>query len=381
MRVECGAVRAVNCEIVRKANRMHEWNAEERQRYDRHFRLRGFGETGQARLRAASALVVGAGGLGSPVVQYLAAAGVGRLGIVDDDRVDRSNLQRQTLFTEADIGQSKAHCAAAFVRARNAQITVAAYDQRLTREGIADLFANYDLIIDGTDNFATRYLINDACVLFGKPLVHGAVHRWEGQVAVFNVPLPGGGRSPHYRDLFPQPPDPGTVEDCATAGVLGVLPGIIGSLMAGEAIKWLTGTGEVQHSKLLLFDSATLVWHKLRIRHRPDSAVRELIDYATFCGVPEVPTVSYAEARTWVSAVWLDVRTTTEHERGAWGPLRIAPEELPGRVSELPTNGRLVVYCQSGVRSRRAVAWLREHRPKLASFHLAGGYAGAFRPE
>ena len=353
---------------------MIDWTDRERRRYDRHFRLAEFGEAAQSRLRRSAALVVGAGGLGCPVLQYLAAAGVGTLGIVDADRVDLSNLQRQTIYTEADVGLLKADRAAAFVRARNADVRTVVFAERLTRHNALDILAPYDVVLDCTDNFAARYLINDACVLADKPLVHGAVHRWEGQLAVFNVPLSDGARSAHYRDLFPAPPAPGVVDDCATAGVLGVLPGIIGALMATEAIKLLAGTGEVQHGKLLLFDATTLAWRGLRIRSGTAPRVERLIDYAAFCGTVAVPTLTAAAALEGEAVHWLDVRTRAEHAAGAVDERWIERREIEQRHTELPTERRLVVYCQSGKRSAAAVRWLRTHRPDLDSYSLEGGY-------
>ena len=357
---------------------MADWTDLQRQRYARHFRLPGFGEVGQARLRRARVLVIGAGGLGSPVLQYLAAAGVGQLTLVEFDRVDLSNLQRQTIYTTAQVGTPKGEAAAAFVRALNPGVKVRLVASRFDPSLAHTLVPDHDLLIDCSDNLATRYLTNDAGVLYGKPIVYGAVHRWEGQLAVFNVSLPDGTRSAHYRHVFPQPPAPGTVEDCATAGVLGVLPGIIGSLQANEALKLLSGAGEVQHGQLFLFDANGLQLRRLRLRATPDRPVTALLaDYESFCGTATgMLTVTAVEAARRVAdgeAAYLDVRSEAEHAAGALTELRMTLAELPARVAELPDQ-ELIVYCRSGQRSARVVDWLTRERPDIEAYSLAGGW-------
>jgi adenylyltransferase/sulfurtransferase len=263
------------------------WTKEELDRYARHIVLPGVGGAGQARLKQSSVLVVGAGGLGSPVLMYLAAAGVGRLGLVEMDRVDLSNLQRQVLFDTASIGQRKVEIAKSRLESLNPHLQVEAHAQRITAENALGLLEPYDLILDCTDNFPTRYLINDACVLLDKPLVYGAIHQFEGQLSVFHYQ--GG---PCYRCLFSQPPKPGVVPNCAEAGVFGVLPGVIGSLMATEALKVLLGLGEVLSGQLLLYDGLQARFHRLGFSRRPDCAVcgehpsvTTLQDYELWCGI------------------------------------------------------------------------------------------------
>ncbi|MFN3392412.1 MAG: HesA/MoeB/ThiF family protein [Meiothermus ruber] len=262
------------------------WSKEELDRYARHIVLPGVGGAGQARLKQSAVLVVGAGGLGSPVLMYLAAAGVGRLGLVEMDRVDVSNLQRQVLFDTPSVGQPKAEVAKSRLESLNPHIQVEAHAERITSENALRLLEPYDLVIDCTDNFPTRYLLNDACVLLDKPLVYGAIHQFEGQLSVFHHQ--GG---PCYRCLFPQPPRPGTVPNCAEAGVFGVLPGVIGSLMATEAIKVLLGLGEVLSGKLLLYDGLQAQFRRLSFPRRPDCpvcgqqpSVSTLQDYELWCG-------------------------------------------------------------------------------------------------
>lgn len=263
------------------------WSKEELDRYARHIVLPGVGGAGQARLKQSAVLVVGAGGLGSPVLMYLAAAGVGRLGLVEMDRVDVSNLQRQVLFDTTTLGQHKAEVAKSRLESLNPHIQVEAHAERVTSENALRLLQPYDLVIDCTDNFPTRYLLNDACVLLDKPLVYGAIHQFEGQLSVFHHQ--GG---PCYRCLFPQPPRPGAVPSCAEAGVFGVLPGVIGSLMAAEAIKVLLGLGDVLSGKLLLYDGLQARFHRVGFPRRPDCpvcgeqpSVSTLQDYELWCGI------------------------------------------------------------------------------------------------
>lgn len=351
---------------------------DERQRYARHFALPGFGEAGQRRLKEGSVLVVGAGGLGSPVLLYLAAAGVGRIGIVDPDRVDASNLQRQVLYTLADVGELKAEAARLRLLTLNPHIQVDAYPLRLTRHNALDLIAQYDVVADGTDNFPTRYLVNDACVLAGKVNVYASIFRYEGQVSVFNYPGPDGQRGVQYRDLFPTPPPPGLVPDCATGGVLGVLPGIIGSLQATEVIKVLSATGEPLAGRLLVLDAATMLTRVLKLHRNPDlMPPAELIDYEEFCGLQSnVPSVSPAELRHWqdegIPFQLIDVRERDEYKAVNLGGKLIPLGELPGRLDEVPRDQTVVLLCQSGQRSARATALLIE-AGFTAVYNLEGG--------
>ena len=260
------------------------FSKEEVARYSRHLVLPEFNITGQRKLKNARVLVVGAGGLGAPLLQYLTAAGVSTLGIVDFDVVEESNLQRQVLFSGDDIGKPKAQAALEKLEKLNRHIKLRAYQTRLDSQNALDIIKDYDIVADGTDNFATRYLINDACVILGKVNVYGSVYRFEGQVSVFNHPTQEGDNGPNYRDLFPSPPPPDLVPNCAEGGVIGVLPGIIGSLQASEVIKVITGIGEPLSGKLFLFDALRFETKTVKIRkNESQKPILELIDYDLFC--------------------------------------------------------------------------------------------------
>ena len=349
--------------------------AEEIRRYGRHLVLSEVGMAGQERLKAARVLIVGAGGLGSPVGLYLAAAGVGTLGLVDFDQVEVSNLQRQVLYGQQDVGRPKLEVAVERLAAVNPHIRLVPHSFRLDSTNALELFAAYDVVVDGTDNFPTRYLVNDACVLAGKPNVYGSIFRFEGQVAVF-----WGARGPCYRCLFPEPPPPGVVPSCAEGGVLGVLPGIIGSLQANEAIKLILGVGEPLIGRLLLFDALKLQFRELKIKKSAACPVcsenptqRELIDYEQFCGGAdserEVSETAETEIGAQELARWreegqrfllLDVRTPEEHAIAhIQGALLIPLAELPRRLDELQREVPIVAHCHVGVRSARAAQLLR----------------------
>ena len=339
----------------------------------------------------ARVLLVGVGGLGSPVALYLTAAGVGTLGVVDADLVDLSNLQRQVLHGISHLGQFKVDSARDRLWELNPNVEVVPHQTRLTSANALEIFEGYDLVVDGSDNFPTRYLVNDACVLLGKPYVYGAVDRWAGQVSVFGV---SGG--PCYRCLFRDPPPPGLVPSCAEAGVLGVLPGIIGSLQTTEVIKIILGVGTPLVGRLLIFDALELSFREVRLRPNPhcpvcgeEPTLKELVDYDLFCGVePEgltpsrtpVPQITPLEltARLEVSPrpFLLDVRESYEWEIGnlaELGAFIIPFGEVPGRLDELPREGPLVVYCHVGVRSSLVVETLMAHGfPEV--FNLKGGY-------
>jgi molybdopterin/thiamine biosynthesis adenylyltransferase/rhodanese-related sulfurtransferase len=374
-------------------------------RYARHLALPEVGIKGQKRLKAGRVLCVGAGGLGSPLAIYLAAAGVGTLGIVDFDTVDESNLQRQILHGTKDIGRSKLDSAEDRLRDMNPHVKVVTHDSRLSSSNALGILADYDVIVDGTDNFPTRYLVNDACVLLGKPNVYGSVFRWEGQASVFGTE--GG---PCYRCLFREPPPPGLVPNCAEGGVVGVLPGIIGSIQALETIKLLLGEGDTLAGRLLIFDALGMEWREVSLRRNPDCPVcgdrptqTELIDYDVFCGVAPVADGEAASGGVDVAEVsaatvaeqlasdsppfLLDVREPWEWavsslaDRGA----RLIPlDELEDRLGEIPSDLPVVVYCRTGQRSLQAalrivdagygpvsnlrgglVAWAREVEPGL----------------
>jgi len=347
---------------------------DELRRYGRHLVLPEFGVEGQQRLKAGSVLVVGAGGLGAPLAMYLAAAGVGRLGLVDFDRVDVSNLQRQLLYDTRDIGRPKLEAAAQRLAALNPGVRVECHDARLSSENALEILRGYDVIADGTDNFATRYLVNDACALLGRPNVYGSVFRFEGQVAVFDA-----ARGPCYRCLYPDPPPPGLVPSCAEGGVLGVLPGVIGTLQAIEVLKQLAGIGEPLVGRLMVFDALAMRFRELRIRKDPacplcgeHPTVRELVDYDAWCGSPAPPEAAVNDAidisvRDYQALrergedhVLVDVREPHEYRIvHLEGSTLIPLGTLPAREEELDRSRLIVLYCHHGPRSRAATEYLR----------------------
>ncbi len=352
-------------------------------RYQRHLTLAGFGPAAQRLLKGGSVLVIGAGGLGCPALLYLAAAGVGRIVIVDDDRVEVSNLQRQVLFTEADAGLLKAEAAARRLRALNSAIVVEARPERFTRANALALVAECDVIVDGSDNFGTRYLVNDACVLGNKPFVYGAVQGFSGQVSVFN--WRGG---PTYRCLFPEPPEPGTVPNCAEAGVLGVLPGLIGTAQACEAIKLLTGVGEPLSGRLLLWDALSMTTQVAALAADPRRReIRELPPegYGEVCALEEEPEeeIDVAGLRAALakkSALQLvDVRAGWERAMASIDPsVHLPLDELAGadpiaNLKELDPAVPTIVYCAVGVRSLYGAQILRERYGFTSAVSLRGG--------
>lgn len=334
----------------------------ERDRYARHFALPGFGEEGQRRLKTGSVLVVGAGGLGSPLLLYLAAAGVGHIGIIDPDRVSRSNLQRQVLYTEADLGRLKVEAARERLLTLNPEVRIDIYPERFTRHNALALVAQYDVLADGADNFPTRYLSNDACVIGGKVNVHAAIFRYEGQVSVFNLPNRDGARGVQYRDLFPTPPAPDAVPDCAEGGVLGVLPGIVGSIQALEVIKVLSGVGEPLAGRLLIMDATTFWVRTIPIRPNPDlKPLSELTDYEVFCGLPPERPVRQMDMetfRTWqaqgLDFQLVDVREPHEYAIANLGGELIPLGTLRDEVRRIDRHRPVVIHCQTGKRSMQA---------------------------
>ena len=364
-------------------------------RYARHLILPEIGMDGQRRLKAGRVLVIGAGGLGSPAALYLAAAGVGTLGLVDFDAVEYSNLQRQILHGTPDVGRPKLESARDRLTALNPEVRLRLHDGLLTSANALEIFRDYDVILDGTDNFQTRYLVNDACVLSGKPLVYGAIFRFEGQVSVFAAP--GG---PCYRCLYPEPPPPGLVPSCAEAGVFGVLPGLIGTLQATEAIKLLTGIGETLVGRLIVYDALHLKFQELKLKKDPDCpvcgthpTVRELIDYEEFCGMKStmpLETTSHQTRETdpdfninpedlkarldrGESIFLLDVREPYEYQIARLpGGTLIPLGELTMRQGELDPDDEIVAYCHHGIRSANAVAYLRSAGYSKAR-NLVGG--------
>lgn len=344
---------------------------EEKKQYDRHLILNEIGTTGQEQLKKARVLVIGAGGLGCPILQYLTAAGIGTIGIVDHDTVSQSNLQRQILYTHNDIGASKATVASQRLAALNPYVTFEVYTEKLSVENAITLFEKYDIIVDGTDNFPTRYLTNDAAILTGKPLVFGAIFKFEGQVSVFNYK-----NGPSYRCLYPKPPKPNEVPNCSQIGVLGVLPGIIGCLQANEVIKIVCGIGEVLSGKLLTYDALTMRQLVLTFQRTPAAQLKELeTSYEFFCGISvaeEEITLEMLQQDTTTYNL-LDVRELWEREAHHIGGQHIPLGELPARIEEVATSKPLVVYCKSGMRSQRAIALLKEHHFPTSLINLKNG--------
>ena len=357
-----------------------ELGREEKERYSRHLILPGFGEEGQLRLKNAKVLVIGAGGLGSPALLYLAAAGVGTLGIVDDDFVDTSNLQRQVIHSVHDVGTSKARSARESVRALNPLVEVVLHEVRLDERNALEIFSGYDLILDGTDNFATRYLISDAAEILGKPCVWGSILRFDGQVSVF-----WSMHGPTYRDLYPEPPAPGSVPSCAEGGVLGVLCAQIGSVMVNEAIKLITGTGRTLLGRLLVFNALDMSWREVGLQRDPErEPVTELLDYQAFCGLgaqASVPGISAVELAALLAERTagqtdfdlIDVREPAEHRIVSIDGARLVPRAHILAGDALPEPGRTVyVHCKSGGRSAEVTAFLRGKGYDRA-FNVDGG--------
>ena len=370
--------------MVRDLDGLPQLTNEEIKRYSRHLIMPEVGVDGQRRLKAGSVLCVGAGGLGSPAAMYLAAAGVGRIGIVDFDVVDYSNLQRQIIHGTSSIGKTKLESARARLVDINPHIQIDTYETALSSENALELFAPYDVILDGTDNFPTRYLTNDACVLLGKPNAYGSIFRFEGQASVFAAK-----DGPCYRCLYPEPPPPGLVPSCAEGGVLGVLPGVIGVIQATETIKLITGAGEPLIGRLLLVDALRMRFRTIEIARDPECRacgtreITELIDYDTFCGIesPQTAPTEKADAdpdddvdvdeitprrldaqlRGGAAITVLDVREPYEWAIARLPEARLIPlSALPQAVHSLDRNAEIVVYCHHGARSGAAVAWLQD---------------------
>jgi len=355
---------------------------EERNRYARHLSLPEVGPDGQERLRNGSVLIVGVGGLGSPASLYLAAAGVGRIGLVDDDRVDESNLQRQVLYDTRSLGAPKLDVAADRLTALNPHVRVTAHATRLTSENALEILRDYDVVVDGSDNFPTRYLVNDACVFLEKPDVYGSVFRFAGQASVF-----WRGKGPCYRCLYAEPPPPGLVPSCEEGGVLGVVPGLIGLVQATEAIKLLLGRGKSLVGRLLLVDTLQMSFREIGVPRNPDCvvcghapSVTRLVDYEAFCGtrVPEggeelTSDQTFERARG--GAFLLDVREPAEWSRARIDGATLIPlRELPKRIDELPRDREIICYCATGIRSAHAVKALRD-----AGFAPVSNLAGGIR--
>jgi adenylyltransferase/sulfurtransferase len=353
-----------------------ELSREEIRRYSRHLIMPEVGIQGQKKLKAASVLLIGTGGLGSPLGLYLTSAGVGRIGLVDFDVVDFTNLQRQVLYTTADVGRPKLEVAKERLAAINPSVAIETHEARLTSENALDILRGYDIVIDGTDNFPTRYLVNDACVLLKKPNVYGSIFRFEGQASVFDA-----SRGPCYRCLYPEPPPPGLVPSCAEGGVLGILPGIIGVIQATEAVKIILGSGETLVGRLLLFNALKMRFRELKLRKSPDCpvcgtnpTVKQLIDYEAFCGLRRGEEGPSSAADEWeISAEELkallakgkppkviDVREPHEYEICRIEGAKLIPtSEFVQRIGELDSADEMVLYCHKGLRSRNALELLK----------------------
>ena len=359
-------------------------NNDEILRYSRHLIMPEVGMEGQLKLKQAKVLCVGAGGLGSPLALYLAAAGVGTLGIVDFDVVDFTNLQRQIIHTTENVGRKKLDSAAETLHAINNNVEIRKFETRLTSANAMELFRDFDVIVDGTDNFPTRYLVNDACVLSGKPNVYGSIFRFEGQASVFATE-----RGPCYRCLYPEPPPPGLVPSCAEGGVLGILPGLVGVIQATETIKLILGSGEPLVGRLLLIDALAMRFRELKLRKNPDCpvcgqhpTVKELIDYNQFCGIrgeesaaATMTDMTPEELKRRLDAgedlFVLDVREPHEYQICNLGGYLIPLNDLPKRISELDSSREIVVHCKMGGRSAKAVEFLNK-----SGFHKVHNLAG-----
>lgn len=381
------------------------FSKQEIERYSRHLIIPEFNLEGQRKLKAAKVLVVGSGGLGSPMLQYLAAAGVGTIGIVDYDRVDETNLQRQVLFDVNSVGKFKVDEARARIEALNPYIKVITYNTLLSSENALDIVKEYDVVADGTDNFPTRYLVNDACVLLDKVNVYASIFQFEGQVSVFNYLNADGTRGPNYRDLFPTPPPPGMVPSCAEGGVIGVLPGIIGSIQALEVIKVIAEVGDPLAGRLFLFDALSFETRVLKVSSDPENPISgenptqtALIDYVEFCGVPQVEqehTDAYPVKELSVQELvhlreagasfqLIDVRDPHEY-----GIVNIKGELVPlgtigDQVARISRDKQVIVHCRSGVRSAKAIRQLETEHGFENLYNLTGGvlaYAKEIDPE
>jgi len=364
--------------LVQSPNGAVELSNDEIARYSRHLIMPEVALDGQKKLKAAKVLTVGTGGLGSPLALYLAAAGIGTIGIVDFDIVDESNLQRQIIHGTSDVGRPKVESARDKIKDINPNVEVRVHEEALTSENALEIFADYDVIVDGTDNFPTRYLVNDACVLLGKPNVYGSIFRFEGQASVFWAE-----EGPCYRCLYPEPPPPGLVPSCAEGGVLGILPGAIGVVQATEAVKLILGIGEPLIGRLMLYDALGMSFREMKLRKDPgcpicgeNPTVTELIDYEEFCGIPQanaaqqengVPEITVQELKGKLDngepINVLDVREPHEYEVAnleAQGAKLIPLAELPDRLSELNQNDEVAVHCKTGGRSAKAVKLLQD---------------------
>lgn len=376
-----------------------QFSKEELARYNRHIIIPEFGMESQQKLKAAKVLVVGSGGLGSPVLLYLAAAGVGTLGIVDFDVVDDSNLQRQILFGVESVGLPKVEAARERLLALNPHINIKLYNEQLTSKNALEIIKEYDVVADGTDNFPTRYLVNDACILTGKPNVYASIFQFEGQVSVFNYLNAKGEAGPNYRDLYPTPPPPGLVPSCAEGGVLGVLPGIIGSMQASEVIKVITGVGETLSGRFFIFDALNFETRTFKISPRIDNpisgknpTIKELIDYEQFCGMKAVEKpvkeISVKDLYDWQvkgeKYQLIDVREPYEYDIVNIGGELIPLATVSANPDRIEKDKKVVLHCKMGGRSAKAIRELEEKYGFENLYNLKGGilaYIDEVKPE
>lgn len=365
------------------------FSKEELSRYSRHLIIPEFNIEGQRKLKAAKVLVVGTGGLGAPLLQYLAAAGVGTIGVLDFDVVEDSNLQRQVLFSTSDIGKPKVQAAKERLEGLNPYINIITHNVLLSSQNALEIVKDYDLVADGTDNFPTRYLVNDACVLSGKPNVYASIYRFDGQVSVFNYTDKDGVVGPNYRDLFPSPPPPGLVPSCAEGGVLGVLPGIIGSLQANEVIKVITGVGEPLVGRLFLFDAMNFETRTVKVYRDENNPVNgknptvtELIDYQEFCGFnmkqqDDIKSISVSEFLELQNSdepfQLIDVREDFEYEISNIEGIHIPLADVEDEVDQIVSDKKVVVHCKAGGRSKKAIQLLEKDFGFTNLYNLTGG--------
>lgn len=365
------------------------FSKEELSRYSRHLIIPEFNIEGQRKLKAAKVLVVGTGGLGAPLLQYLAAAGVGTIGVLDFDVVEDSNLQRQVLFSTSDIGKSKVQAAKERLEGLNPYINIITHNVLLSSQNALEIVKDYDLVADGTDNFPTRYLVNDACVLLGKPNVYASIYRFDGQVSVFNYTDKDGVVGPNYRDLFPSPPPPGLVPSCAEGGVLGVLPGIIGSLQANEVIKVITGVGEPLVGRLFLFDAMNFETRTVKVYRDENNPVNgknptvtELIDYQEFCGFnmkqqDDVKSISISEFLELQNSnepfQLIDVREDFEYDISNIDGLHIPLADVEDEVDQIVSDKKVIIHCKAGARSKKAIQLLEKDFGFTNLYNLTGG--------
>lgn len=362
-----------------------DFSKEEMERYSRHLIIPEFNIEGQRKLKSAKVLVVGTGGLGAPLLQYLTAAGVGTIGLMDFDIVDDSNLQRQVLFSVDDVGEPKVNAALKRLKGLNPYVNFKTYNTQLTSENALEIIKEYDLVADGTDNFPTRYLVNDACVILNKPNVYASIFRFDGQVSVFNLLDKEGNLGPNYRDLFPAPPPPGLVPSCAEGGVIGVLPGIIGSLQANEVIKVITGIGEPLAGRLFLFDALTFETRTIKIvKDTNQKPIRKLIDYEFFCGlknndveerkVKEITVKELEQLKAGGKDYQLiDVREPYEYEIAQMDGELIPLNSIIDNVDKISSDKQVIIHCRSGVRSANAIRALEDKFGFSNLYNLKGG--------